>query len=181
MGSRRREYGSRVTIRRALEGSRMKGKSFQLNQEAPQIFRIGKQLWSDFIRLVQVRVSLTPWPSLLSTRLCLLTTVRKPNSNHSLSHAGMHLVSVMSSLIQVMQRLIAPHQQSKCMDRESSVLPRFMLAQRSLYPRIRLSRPLSATAQDQARPASPPNRLSGQEDFSSMPSLSMDFISWPVV
>ena len=135
------------------------------------------------VRLVQVHATLASRLCSLSGKyyVCLSTAIRKTSSNHSLSHAGMHLVSVISSLVQVMQRLIAPHQQSKCMNRESSVLPRFMLAQRSLYPRMRLSRPLSATAQDQARPASPPNRLSGQEDFSSMPSLSMDFISWPVV
>ncbi|KAI7165315.1 hypothetical protein KC349_g43 [Hortaea werneckii] len=41
--------------------------------------------------------------------------------------------------------------------------------------------PVLATAHVQARPASPPKSDSGAEDFSSMPSFSIDLISWPVV
>ena len=52
---------------------------------------------------------------------------------------------------------------------------------KSLYPSTRFSSPLSATAQHQARPASPPKRDSGESDFSSKPSFSSDFISLPVV
>ena len=53
--------------------------------------------------------------------------------------------------------------------------------QRSLYPRILLSRPLSATAQHHALPASPPKSDSGADERSSMPSFSIPVISWPVV
>ena len=52
---------------------------------------------------------------------------------------------------------------------------------KSLYPKTLLSNLRSATAQHHALPASPPNSDSGDDDFSSMPSFSIDLISWPVV
>jgi hypothetical protein len=140
--------------------------------------------WGTSIRTRASANSLSPGHAIEKSALI---AVRKPYSNHSLTHACMHLISVVSSLVQVVQPLISLRQTSKnwiwCLFPldASYQTPIMMLAQRSLYPRMRFSRLLSATAQDQARPASPPNRLSGQEDFSSMPSLSMDFISWPVV
>src|SRR6266568_4009926 len=51
----------------------------------------------------------------------------------------------------------------------------------SLYPRNLFSRRLSATAHAQARPASPHHSDEGSSDFSSIPSLSIDLISCPVV